>query len=97
MENYQWIFSGIGVMFISIIGAIFYRKKQSKVITQKAGDKSINVQGNGSISIQTGVTPTEARQIAQDVYDINATKYTLYFLAPPAASGCFEGYIYWVR
>jgi len=49
-NNYQWIFSGIGVAFLSVvISMIFAQKKASQY--QKGGKGSINVQAGTSINL----------------------------------------------
>jgi hypothetical protein len=40
--------------------------------SQKSGDKSNNIQAGGSVTIIQGITTTEAREIALDVYKANA-------------------------
>ena len=59
-ENREWIFSGIGVLFLSsIIAFVVYlvkgRKKDGFSQFQKSGRNSVNIQSKGSISINGGV------------------------------------------
>jgi predicted tellurium resistance membrane protein TerC len=54
-KNYQWIFSGIGVLFISMIAnLIFKKRKQSQKITQNqnSGNNSVNIQTTKKIIIK---------------------------------------------
>ena len=57
MNNKEWIFSGVGVVFISfVIGLLFKNKSKSTeeksinrqtTMTQKSGKNSTNIQING--------------------------------------------------
>ena len=50
MENIKWIFSGIGVVLVTAIFKIFYKKKKKyhKIkMNQKSGRKSTNIQIGG--------------------------------------------------
>lgn len=57
-ENYEWIFSGIGVFSLSVIGAIFMlfiklRRNSSvspTVMIQKNGSNSTNYQSHGDMN-----------------------------------------------
>jgi len=54
-KNYQWIFSGIGVLIIStIIMFLFKSKKKGHEIIQKqkSGKNSINIQSTKNIKIK---------------------------------------------
>jgi predicted tellurium resistance membrane protein TerC len=54
-KNYQWIFSGIGVLLISMIAnLIFKKRKQSQKITQNqnSGNNSVNIQTTKKIIIK---------------------------------------------
>lgn len=50
VDNYQWVFSGIGVVFIAGVFA-FIKKKNSSKISQKqtSGDNSTNIQVGGNV------------------------------------------------
>lgn len=59
-ENREWIFSGIGVFFISLlITFVVYLvkkpKKDGSSQFQKSGRNSVNIQSKGSISINGGI------------------------------------------
>jgi len=72
LENYKWIFSGIGAsIIIGIIGIILKKSnKKSIKMKQKSGDNSTSVQFAGSM-YNVGVSASEARQIALDIFDAN--------------------------
>ena len=52
VENYQWIFSGIGVL---VLGRIFmlFKKRSNKVVDQKqkSGEGSTNIQVGGDVKL----------------------------------------------
>lgn len=51
-ENKEWIFSGIGVFFLSLLIAFLkWQKKDGLSQLQKTGRNSINLQSKGSITI----------------------------------------------
>ena len=53
-NNYQWIFSGIGVLIVSIlINLVFKGKKKRKKLNQMiiSGNNSNNIQTFGNINI----------------------------------------------
>lgn len=45
-NNYDWIFSGIGVLIISIIIGKHFWKKKNKITIETSGDKSPIIKGN---------------------------------------------------
>lgn len=51
LENKEWIFSGIGVFVISVIGALLLNKKSRSKQVQKSGANSTNYQAGGDINI----------------------------------------------
>jgi len=51
LQNKQWLFSGIGVFFISLFG-YFFKKQTGIKQSQKSGDNSTNLQVGGNLSIQ---------------------------------------------
>ena len=56
IENVQWVFSGIGVLVLSVVGGIFFKNKSNKSITQsiKSGNKSTNIQGGRDVTTSIG-------------------------------------------
>ncbi|SHM37269.1 hypothetical protein [Fibrobacter sp. UWB7] len=59
-KNKEWIFSGIGVFFLSLLitFAIYFikgHKKGGSSQSQKSGKNSVNLQSKGSITIHGGV------------------------------------------
>lgn len=46
-KNYEWIFSGIGVLLVSLL---FVKKGNSQ--NQKSGDNSTNIQVGGDLNIK---------------------------------------------
>lgn len=47
-----WVFSGIGVTILGWIGILLFRKGESKVQTQKAGDGAIQIISGGDTNIK---------------------------------------------
>ena len=67
LENKEWIFSGIGVSILTALIWFFWPKSGTgKKQIQKAGDASVNVQAG---EIHFGITVSDAKQIAQEVFD----------------------------
>lgn len=52
-DNKSWIFSGIGVTIVGLIGAWFLKPKSRGKVNQvqKAGDSSTNIQVGGNVEI----------------------------------------------
>lgn len=70
LEKKAWLFSGLRIaVALAIIGWIF--AKRSIIQKQKAGDNSVNVQGD-RVTIVTGLTYQVVRQIALDVFQQNS-------------------------
>ena len=44
LQNYEWIFGGIGVSLISGMLITFSRRRHTNVLNQKSGDNSVNIQ-----------------------------------------------------
>lgn len=49
VDNYEWLFSGLGV---SIAGILLYRRVSDSQ-SQRSGRNSINIQAKGDVSINT--------------------------------------------
>ncbi len=49
-NNYTWIFSGIGVLILTLVIRIFLKKKKRFSQYQKSGKNSINLQAKGDIT-----------------------------------------------
>ena len=47
-NNYEWVFSGIGVF---ILGLLFYKRNLTQ--KQKSGDGSVNIQSGNSINVSS--------------------------------------------
>lgn len=54
IDNKEWVFSGIGVLALSIIGLFFKRNHSKQNI--EAGNNSINIQGSSNIKVRNGKT-----------------------------------------
>lgn len=56
IENSDWIFSGIGVTIILIIGGLFFKKKldNKNVQTINSGNNSTNIQGGKNVNVNIG-------------------------------------------
>ncbi|NRT90080.1 hypothetical protein [Clostridium beijerinckii] len=56
IENADWIFSGIGVTIILIIGGLFFKKKldSKNVQTINSGNNSTNIQGGKNVNVNIG-------------------------------------------
>jgi len=50
-NNKEWVFSGIGVFFMTVIFTVIYTKNKSNSQKQKSGSSSINIQAGGHINI----------------------------------------------
>lgn len=50
IENKEWIFSGIGVLVISLILNFLFRSRNAKQV-QKGGKNSRNYQSSGNMTI----------------------------------------------
>ncbi|HEY8889059.1 MAG TPA: hypothetical protein VIM70_02205 [Clostridium sp.] len=61
LENANWIFSGIGVLVVSVVVGLFFKNKANRNITQsiKSGDNSINAQGVKNVTVTIGKKTNE--------------------------------------
>lgn len=51
-ENKEWLFSGIGIAVITLIGRFFFKKRQATSTQSiRAGDGSTNIQSGGDVKI----------------------------------------------
>jgi len=50
LDNKEWLFSGIGIVFITVIIS-FLNKRHNPKQVQKSGDNSTNYQAGGNIQI----------------------------------------------
>lgn len=50
LNNKEWLFSGLGIVILSIIFKVFFNKNNNKQI-QKSGKKSTNYQSGKDINI----------------------------------------------
>lgn len=53
--NKEWFFSGIGVVLISGIIALFLKKKKDHSQNQEVSDNSIGIQAGGDINIPSSI------------------------------------------
>lgn len=51
LDNKEWLFSGIGVLIISVFLGFIFRKKTDIKQTQKSGKNSTNYQSGRDINI----------------------------------------------
>lgn len=61
VDNREWIFSGIGVLILSVAARLIFKNKEKKNINQniKSGDNSTNVQGGDNTTVTIGAEPNE--------------------------------------
>ncbi|PKO81787.1 MAG: hypothetical protein CVU19_05245 [Betaproteobacteria bacterium HGW-Betaproteobacteria-13] len=53
-KNKEWLFSGIGVVFIGWVGQLIFNKSSdSSTQTIRSGDGSINIQGGRDVTVGT--------------------------------------------
>lgn len=52
LNNKEWLFSGIGVLVLSAIMGLIFRKKSASKQIQKSGNNSTNYQAAGNITIK---------------------------------------------
>ncbi len=53
-DNKKWLFSGIGIVIITLIGRFFYKKRETNSSqTIRSGNKSTNLQAGRDISFRT--------------------------------------------
>ena len=53
IKNKEWLFSGIGVLIISTIMTLLFKKKPVQSLNQSSGDNSTNIQASGNINVGT--------------------------------------------
>ncbi|MFK4330016.1 hypothetical protein ABH955_000668 [Bacillus sp. RC240] len=55
-QNKEWFFSGIGVLGISVIGGILFKKAKDGKRHQSihSGDNSTNIQGGKNVNVTLG-------------------------------------------
>lgn len=54
VDSKEWLFSGIGVAIITLIGRFLYKQRQTSLSqTIKSGDKSTNLQAGGNVNLST--------------------------------------------
>lgn len=51
LNNKEWIFSGAGIFALSVVIALFVKKRSTVQQSQKSGDSSTNYQSAGDINI----------------------------------------------
>lgn len=51
IDNKEWVFSGIGVLVISIVFGLFMKTRQTSIQKQKSGKNSQNYQAARDIKI----------------------------------------------
>lgn len=54
MKNVEWVFSGIGVLVISVIGGMFFKKEKNPKQNINSGDNSTNIQGSKNVNVTFG-------------------------------------------
>jgi hypothetical protein len=56
IQNREWLFSGIGVLAISVIAGLFIMNKSDEKINQsiKSGTDSNNIQGGKNVNVTIG-------------------------------------------
>lgn len=52
MQNKDWVFSGIGVAILSLIGGLLFKNRAGQKI--KAGNNSTNIQGGKDVKVNIG-------------------------------------------
>lgn len=53
IKNKEWLFSGIGVLIISTIMTLLFKKKSVQSLNQVSGNNSTNIQASGNINVGT--------------------------------------------
>jgi hypothetical protein len=51
-ENKEWIFSGIGVLAITLLLKLFTRSSKKPKMIQKSGSHSINIQAGDKVEVR---------------------------------------------
>lgn len=56
IENADWVFSGIGIAILTVLGGLFRKKKLDNKNSQtiNSGNNSNNIQGGGNINVNIG-------------------------------------------
>jgi len=54
IDNKQWLFSGVGVVVVTLMGRLIFKKRYaSSTQTIRSGDSSTNVQAGRDVNIGT--------------------------------------------
>lgn len=61
IENKEWLFSGIGVVCITTIGSVLFKRKKDSKVNQniKSGSHSINIQSSSNVDVKNGLKENE--------------------------------------
>lgn len=51
IENIEWIFSGIGVLALTLLMKLFIPSSKKPKLTQKSGSQSINIQAGNNVEV----------------------------------------------
>lgn len=51
LNNKEWVFSGVGVFILTIVGSIIFKTKSCKKNTQNIGDNSFGIQAGRDVKI----------------------------------------------
>lgn len=56
IENAQWIFEGVGVAILGLLGSLFLKNKSNGEKVQKinSGSNSTNIQGGENVTVTIG-------------------------------------------
>lgn len=54
VKNVEWVFSGIGVLVISVIGGMVFKKEKNANQNISSGDNSTNIQGSKNVNVTFG-------------------------------------------
>jgi len=73
-DNREWIFSGIGVLVISILGGLFFRRRKNEKKLQPQGDGHNYAAETIHVHHSTGLSVTDVKELARSVFIENFPK-----------------------
>lgn len=72
-NNYEWFFSGVGVLFLTLIGNWIFKKRTGNKNIQIIDNESMGIQAVGSVYVNSVLSrqPLPNRTESQDEQSIN--------------------------
>ena len=52
IENKEWVFSGIGVLAITLVMRLFLFRSKKPKMSQKSGSHSVNIQAGKNVEVR---------------------------------------------